>query len=551
MRALFLVQRLGWAFHNIADALAARAPAGTECEVYERHWVDNVPNCSWDVIVSLWWGEAEGARALLRARRFVVAVYDEGSWTDKIPAFERALRSADAVAVASPRLRDLIAPHVPAGTPVHLLQDGVDLQRFPPLPPPRRFTLGWCGNSDACRDADHKGLKIIRDACRLERVPLVVADLKGSNTTPIPHAAMSGDFYAQISAYACASLAEGTPNPPLEALASGRPVLTTPVGIMPQVVDEGRTGTFTRRTVPGVRAAIRRLRRLLAGANVAQRCRAAADRHSWDARAAAWWKMLGGLCAPRLLRVPDVTAVLVSSGEPTTTEALDRLYQQDEVPRVTMISNVAPMDLAFRMMGDAALTPYFVQVDADMVLDPGAISRLAQRMRGLPPNVAIHVDWLWGDLEEMSLQGVKIYRTAAIRAVPWRASVSCEVDQLKRLADAGYKLSTAPRPETRAGCVGVHVSAPDPASAFRRWRRLMMKRRAGAPVPWVDAYPERFRRRFLDLYAAEDYKRAAIYEAAWLGAVAGMHCAIDAGEADARAEVCHPLVRAWLDRSGA
>jgi glycosyltransferase involved in cell wall biosynthesis len=43
-------------------------------------------------------------------------------------------------------------------------------------------------------------------------------------------------FYGGIDVYCCASIAEGTPNPVLEAMASGVPVVSTDVGIVPEVL---------------------------------------------------------------------------------------------------------------------------------------------------------------------------------------------------------------------------------------------------------------------------------------------------------------------------
>ena len=43
------------------------------------------------------------------------------------------------------------------------------------------------------------------------------------------------EYYNKIDLYICASLNEGTPNPVLEAMACGVPVISTDVGIVPEV----------------------------------------------------------------------------------------------------------------------------------------------------------------------------------------------------------------------------------------------------------------------------------------------------------------------------
>ncbi len=68
------------------------------------------------------------------------------------------------------------------------------------------------------------------------------------------------DFYQSLHVYVCASRSEGTPNPCLEAAACGLPVVTTPVGNMPEFVRDGVNGFFVARDVDAIAATLRRLR---------------------------------------------------------------------------------------------------------------------------------------------------------------------------------------------------------------------------------------------------------------------------------------------------
>ena len=68
------------------------------------------------------------------------------------------------------------------------------------------------------------------------------------------------EFYQSLHVYVCASRSEGTPNPCLEAAACGVPVVTTPVGNMPELIRDGVNGLFVIRDVEYIAAALRRLR---------------------------------------------------------------------------------------------------------------------------------------------------------------------------------------------------------------------------------------------------------------------------------------------------
>lgn len=154
----------------------------------------------------------------------------------------RALAMADAYSVSSPTLGEIYQRLDPLPPPACVLPDAVDIERFKPGSPEESrarqgsdIKVGWTGNSAWGEPGrDHKGLKtIILPAIeRLQRegfpVRSVVCDRQDAW---IPHEQMP-DFYRSLNVYVCASLSEGTPNPVLEAMACGVPVLSTDVGVV-------------------------------------------------------------------------------------------------------------------------------------------------------------------------------------------------------------------------------------------------------------------------------------------------------------------------------
>jgi len=99
--------------------------------------------------------------------------------------------------------------------PAYVTPSGVDTKYFKPSPPPNEFCIGWAGYN---RIAGVKGYERLADL----KFPL-------KYITGRPYSEMP-DFYKSISVYICVSYEEGSPVVHREALASGRPVLSTRVG---------------------------------------------------------------------------------------------------------------------------------------------------------------------------------------------------------------------------------------------------------------------------------------------------------------------------------
>lgn len=69
-------------------------------------------------------------------------------------------------------------------------------------------------------------------------------------------------FYKKINFYICTSWHEGTPNPCLEALSCGIPVITTKVGNMPEIIEDGVNGFFIDHSVDSIERVISKISQL-------------------------------------------------------------------------------------------------------------------------------------------------------------------------------------------------------------------------------------------------------------------------------------------------
>lgn len=154
--------------------------------------------------------------------------------------------------------------------PSMVLEDGVDLSLFYPNAlnrlddTDREVIIGWVGNSSwGVRDGlDHKGLyTLIKPAISLllqDGLPVVgrFADRKERH---IPHSEMV-HYYNSVDIYVCASDLEGTPNPILEAMACGLPIISTDVGIVPELFGPRQQEFILRqRTLPALREKLHQL----------------------------------------------------------------------------------------------------------------------------------------------------------------------------------------------------------------------------------------------------------------------------------------------------
>jgi glycosyltransferase involved in cell wall biosynthesis len=69
-------------------------------------------------------------------------------------------------------------------------------------------------------------------------------------------------FYSKIHFYICVSWHEGTPNPCLEALSCGIPVITTKVGNMPDIIKNGFNGFFINHNFKSIKIVIKKILKL-------------------------------------------------------------------------------------------------------------------------------------------------------------------------------------------------------------------------------------------------------------------------------------------------
>lgn len=139
----------------------------------------------------------------------------------------------------------------------------------------------------------------------------------------------------------------------------------------------------------------------------------------------------------------DVSAVVLTLGEPGTEEALASLRRQTVPPaEVIVVRGVSPFHEAINAGARQVATPFFVQVDSDMVLDPDCLAELRRLAR---PDSGIVVGQLRDPLIGRVV-GIKLFRTAPFRERLMRDTISPDTDLGNALRRKGWETMYVGRP---------------------------------------------------------------------------------------------------------
>jgi hypothetical protein len=185
----------------------------------------------------------------------------------------------------------------------------------------------------------------------------------------------------------------------------------------------------------------------------------------------------------------QVTVFVTTVGAPTFEACIAHLRQQDCDFAIEIIDHVAPMAAAFQRMIDRCRTPFYVQVDEDMLLRPHAIRALYQHIRAAPAEVAEVVGLLFDVHVQRPIEGVKIFRHAIVRHYPFEDLDGCDVRQLRRLEADGFmvvrrsRVAQPPITATSPEIMGLHGTAYTTRSIYERYLSYWLKCRRGTIQP--------------------------------------------------------------------
>lgn len=262
---LCIVNRPAWAHDRKTQGLAAALSGEYRLVTRYQSEVSEADIVAADLVLAYYWLQIDELSHLRRVFKRVrdrlligaCSEYElEGGWRKPGLAMLASLPRA----VFANNLKLAKQLEVALGRDVFYTPNGVDTNFFQPAaapPPPAPLRVGWAGslkNHSPVHRGVHEFIAPAVSAVEGAELCLAAREDRWRNAEEMR------EFYQSLHVYVCASRSEGTPNPCLEAAACGLPVITTPVGNMPELIRDGENGLFVARDADDIAAKLRRLR---------------------------------------------------------------------------------------------------------------------------------------------------------------------------------------------------------------------------------------------------------------------------------------------------
>jgi len=251
----------GWAFDHIAKDLAALDLDGIRLRVNYYANITAADQYEADLLYPLSVSIAQRLYKMgIPLKKMATGItslvqYEQSLASGNLPyGFLRFIRQLRGINTYSDEIVRLFGPYFP----VHKTRVGIDVDLFKPRSgnrPDAAFRAGWVGRIDDQARRDLKGYDLVLSALPGLKAEL---DIRTFKEQYVPRAQMI-DYYQNLDCLICSSRTESIPFPVLEAAACGVPVISTEVGIVPELIQNGHNGIIIPRTANAIRKEVIRL----------------------------------------------------------------------------------------------------------------------------------------------------------------------------------------------------------------------------------------------------------------------------------------------------
>ncbi|MFB4474384.1 glycosyltransferase family 4 protein [Oceanobacillus caeni] len=261
-KILLVADRPGWVFHNRAKELMALSSSNLQFDLEYRDKVTAKVKDQYDIIYAMSVGMAKTlhqkgiplnklAAGITSLRQFNRYKINKGTYSKEFLDFFTKLRGVNAFS-------DECVQEFNKYRPIYKTRVGINKDLFKPSAANRSqktFTAGWVGRIDGNAHRKLKGYDLVLSAKKELDIKL---DIRTFTKNYVPKEAMV-EFYQGLDCFICSSESEGLPNPVLEAGACGVPIISTKVGIVPELIKPYENGIIIQRNASAIRDAIQYL----------------------------------------------------------------------------------------------------------------------------------------------------------------------------------------------------------------------------------------------------------------------------------------------------
>jgi GR25 family glycosyltransferase involved in LPS biosynthesis len=459
---LLMPDARGWAFDTIAQSIIKHNPYPDKINyeiMYARDLHQHkctVDPSEWDLIYVMF----EAERIIPQAKNVIRGCYsaywlENSNYSPKI--LGKYFSRCKGAIFVNDGLKNQIEPNLPEKFPTEIIHDAADETIFYPIEKKKNpeFTVIFVGNTKR----KIKNFTNIVDICKRAGVTLKVCE-------KIPHEELVHE-YAKADLCINFSTFEGGPQTFVESALCKVPMLIRNTNELSKIIP-----CFTAETEDDF---VKTLKHLKKNRDVCvKKGNEAYDvainkltyKHAAEKFANFFLKNVSKKNFEN-----ELTVFIIRSGNnPNYKSCLNAIQNQSCTFVLNEIVDISPMSAAFQQMIERCDTPYYIQVDEDMILDEFAVERMYYAIKCTKRNVCMVSHMLKDAHLDINIFGVKVYRHDIMVNYPYNLQIiSCEKDQMTRLENDGYEVQLIEKP------IGKHSPEWTNELIYERYFDLMEK----------------------------------------------------------------------------